>query len=386
MKHFMAMLRFVSLGCLLLIGFFLNEHSVQAISNTSCGTWKVVANPAASVNSALYGVATLSSSNVWAVGHISQSSVDKTLIEHWDGKTWRIIPSPNVGSHANDLVAVAAVSANNIWAVGTFVAFPQPENGIFQPLIEHWNGTEWKVVSSPDLGQSDTILTSVAAISTTDVWAVGNAHGQTLTEHWNGKTWSVVSSPNSGTSVNYLFGVTAVASNNVWAVGDTSDGVRSGSTTLIEHWNGTVWSIVSSPNVGTLGSYLRGVAAKSSTAVWTVGRSDQQYDDPSLTLTEHWNGSKWQIAASPSPASGINSLEGVTVISGHNAWAVGSATKKGLQEQTLIEHWNGSHWSVVPSPNVGAYYNVLFSVSGLSHNVWAVGIANGQSLIESYCS
>jgi hypothetical protein len=386
MKHLVIMFRFIGIGCILLIGFFLYGQATQAASSTTCGVWNVVANPAASASSSLYGVAALSPSNVWAVGDISDSTGDHTLIEQWNGSTWRIVPSPNVGIYANDLVAVSAVSANNVWAVGTFVIFPQPEDGVPQTLIEHWNGSAWSVVPSPNVGQTATILTSVAAVSTTDVWAVGNAQGQTLTEHWNGSTWSVVSSPNSGTSVNSLYGVTAIASNNVWAVGDTPDGVRSGSVTLIEHWNGTAWRIVSSPNVGTLGSYLRGVAAKSSTTIWTVGRSDQQYNDPSRTLTEHWNGSAWQITSSPSPDSGSNVLEGVAVISSGTVWAVGAANQSGGQDQTLIEEWNGKIWSIVRSSNVGTSYNVLFAVSASSsHNVWAVGIANGQSLIESYC-
>ena len=42
---------------------------------------------------------------------------------------------------------------------------------------------------------------------------------QTLTEHWNGTAWSVVASPNLGTSDNVLYGVAAVAANDVWAVG-----------------------------------------------------------------------------------------------------------------------------------------------------------------------
>ncbi len=387
MKHLVIMFRFIGIGYILLIGFFLYGQATQAASSTTCGVWKVVANPAASAaNSSLYGVAALSPSNVWAVGDISDPTGDHTLIERWNGSTWKIVPSPNIGIYANDLVAVSAVSANNVWAVGTFVIFPQPENGVRQTLIEHWNGSAWSVVPSPNVGQTDTTLTSVAAVSTTDVWAVGNAQGQTLTEHWNGSTWSVVSSPNSGTSVNYLYGVTAIASNNIWAIGDTPDGVRSGSVTLIEHWNGTAWTIVSSPNVGTLGSYLRGVAAKSSTTIWTVGSSDQQYGDPSRTLTERWNSNAWQITSSPSPDSGGNVLEGVAAISNGTAWAVGAAYQSGGQEQTLIEQWNGKLWNIVRSPNVGTNYNVLFAVSaGSSHNVWAVGIANGQSLIESYC-
>jgi hypothetical protein len=33
--------------------------------------------------------------------------------------TWSVVPSPNVGQGGNDLFGVAAVSASDVWAVGT---------------------------------------------------------------------------------------------------------------------------------------------------------------------------------------------------------------------------------------------------------------------------
>src|SRR5205823_1593623 len=121
-------------------------------------------------------------------------------------------------------------------------------------------------------------LGGVAAVSANDVWAVGNYrddsnNSQTLTEHWNGSTWSIVPSPNRGTNNNYLKSVAATASNDVWAVGFQFDydQVITNSRTLIEHWNGSTWSIVRSPNRGTNNNYLESVAAIASNDVWAVG-------------------------------------------------------------------------------------------------------------------
>jgi hypothetical protein len=47
---------------------------------------------------------------------------------------------------------------------------------------------------------------------------------QTLTEHWNGSQWSIVSSPNSGKYSNELYGVVAVSANNIWAAGYNDNG------------------------------------------------------------------------------------------------------------------------------------------------------------------
>ncbi len=121
---------------------------------------------------------------------------------------WNVIPSPN-GPSGSDLDAVAVVSTNDVWAVGD----NQP-GGSFTTLIEHWDGTQWSVVPSPSPGSQYNVLYGVAAVSISDVWAVGYSSSgnsqQTLIEHWNGSSWSVVTSPNVGSS-NFLFAVTAVS-------------------------------------------------------------------------------------------------------------------------------------------------------------------------------
>src|SRR5207249_7323896 len=112
---------------------------------------------------------------------------------------------------------------------------------------------DWEVVASPNAGRQANSLSSVAAVADNDVWAVGWAFNQslfayrTLTEHWNGTRWSIVRSPNATTGYNLLNGVAVVAADDVWTVGQAASGSTSG--TLVEHWNGVAWSIVPSPNV-----------------------------------------------------------------------------------------------------------------------------------------
>src|SRR2546428_12108368 len=95
------------------------------------------------------------------------------------------------------------------------------------PTPSHKNCGVWSSIASPNVGTGSNFLYSVAAISSSNVWAVGeygNGNGSsTLIEHWDGKQWSVVASPNvSGTSENVLAGVTAIAANNIWAVGSST--------------------------------------------------------------------------------------------------------------------------------------------------------------------
>lgn len=326
--------------------------------------------------------------------HASNKGTTVTIrhqFNHASGKSaspsWKVVSSPNIGP--GDILAdVAVVSANDIWAVGSYHDTSATE----QTLIEHWNGSTWSIVSSPNIGAGD-FLVKVAATSTNDVWAVGgydkNANGglqeQTLIEHWDGSTWSIVSSPNAGTKSNDdLQGVTAISPANVWTVGFSyTKGIFS---TLIEHWNGKAWHIVSSPNMGTLYSFLEGVAAVSANDVWAVGYYGKAMSGTfDQTLVEHWNGSTWSIVSSPNIGSGNNDLLKVAVVSANDAWAVGDFTDTS-GTQTLTEHWDGSTWSVVSSPHTGTLSGIAVVSAS---DIWAVGndntsVTTTQTLTEHW--
>jgi erythromycin esterase-like protein len=350
-------------------------------SATACG-WSVVPSPNPNSPSGLSGVAAVAANDVWAVGGSgSQAGIRQTLIEHWDGAQWQIVPSPNPSAQYNTLYSVSAVAGSDVWAVG----YDANPSQVTQTLIEHWNGTQWRVVPSPSPGAVNNELFSVVAVSARDVWAVGfttnSALAQTtLIEHWNGARWSVVPSPSPGAN-DVLSGVTAVAASDVWAVGASN----TLSQTLIEHWNGTQWQVVPSPSPGT-GGVLSGVAAVAAGDVWAVGY--YATGGASQTLVEHWNGARWQVAASPNVGTGMNLLNGVAAVAAKDIWAVGSSLgSRGFQ--TLTEQWNGRQWSVVPSPSPGL--SQLAGVAAVAANdVGAVGYhaarvgAPSTTLVEYY--
>ena len=197
-------------------------------------------------------------------------------------------------------------------------------------------------MASPNVDASYNVLSGIAAISASNVWAVGSHSNLTLVEHWNGTQWKVVASPSvKGSLSDSLSGVVAIAANNIWAVGGYNDASNNGQT-LIEHWNGTSWSIVNSPNVAKLSDGLTAISAVSATDMWAVGSiSGTSSFQP---LFEHWNGASWGITSS----TGSGALSGVAALASNNVWAVGSVSVPNLV-QTLIEHWNGRSWSVVNS-------------------------------------
>ncbi len=338
-------------------------------------SWSVVPNPNPGIFNRFTGLAAISSNNVWAVGYFSKDgySVSQTFVEHWNGAGWSVVPSPNLGTGYNQLNAVTAVpgSPNELWAVGTAGS---------STLILHWDGTRWSITSSPNPGTNPQLY-SVAAISAGDVWAVGYTGGNsgplTLTEHWNGSTWSAVTSPNPSPTQNHLFGVTALATNNVWAVGDFINTSIGNLQTLILHWNGTNWVPVTGDNSGPsgLGFSLTAVRAIGANDIWSVGEN-------SHTLAEHWNGTSWSKAKTPNTGIGQNVLNGVSGSASTDVWEVGYYTF-GVEKRTLIEHWNGASWSIVPSPNSGKVNNVLNGVVAISPtNVWAVGSADSNIVAD----
>ena len=308
--------------------------------------------------------------DVWAVGSFLNTSTNliTPLVEHFNGTSWSVVPTPSLPSGtAGQLSSVAAVSSTNVWAVGNNTG----------PLIEHWDGTKWSIVPTPSVGAAGT-LNAVTATPDGDVWAVGAAGGTNLIEHFNGTSWVVVSSPSPRNA--HLSGVSGTSSSDVWAVGSagrsTSDQVQ------ILHWNGQVWSAVSAPSPG-LEPFLTSVVALAPNNAWAVGEATLPVNSSESTaqpLIEHWDGTSWSVVQSPSLPSGGTTglLLSVAAVSANNIWAVGEFLDPNLNEyQTLTEHWDGTSWSVIPSPNATTGHNYLAGVTALSTgDVVAVGGAN----------
>jgi hypothetical protein len=359
-------------------GYYSSNGSLQTLIEHWDGTsWSIVGspNPTAQYNF-LYAVTCSSSSDCWTVGF----AAGETLIEHWDGTAWSIARSPTNGI----LKGVTCASPSDCWAVGTY------SNNFSHTLIEHWDGASWSIVSSPNASNTqDNFLNGVTCASLSDCWAVGNYFNgsvyQTLTEHWDGTAWSVVSSPNpSDSNANEITfnKVTCSSSSDCWAVGNYFNG--SVYQTLIEHWDGTAWSVVSSPNNGaSTANLLSAVTCASSSNCWAVG---SYYTGSAVqTLTEHWDGTAWSIASSLNTSvTQDNYLTGVTCVPSSDCRAVGYYYN-GSVYQTLIEYWDGTNWSVVISSNAGAPTgNFLNGMTcGPSSDCWAVGEYDNGSTVQT---
>ena len=281
----------------------------------------------------------------------------------------------------NELDGVSCVSPTDCVAVGSFLlddAHPR------QTLIESWDGSNWTVVASPNPGTAS-ILSDVACVSATDCVAVGSYGNawppdRTLVESWDGSTWTVVPSPTPTGTYSNLDGVSCTGPATCMAVGSYRVGSGLTDRTLVEAWNGTSWTITSSPSPGSTFNSLRSVSCTGTTDCMAVGGADSGSPGSNRTLAESWNGSTWTVVPGPSPPLSDDSLSAVSCTTSANCVAVGDQSDGMSVWRTLAEAWDGSSWRVVPSPNPGTS-GILFGVSCSSAtSCVAVGRSSGNSL------
>ena len=256
----------------------------------------------------------------------------------------------------------------------------------------------WTIVPTPNPGAIEYFLYDVSCTSWTHCIAVGAAENSshvlgTLIEEWNGTQWSLMTSPDSGSGDNYLNGVSCSDATDCVAVGFDYATPGSLTQTLVETWDGTSWSIATSPDVGSGDNLLTGVSCSDPTECTAVGSS---YSSAGAwrTLVESWNGTTWTAATSPDVGSGDNMLAGVSCPDATDCVAVGSSTRSTGVSQTLIESWDGTTWTTATSPGPGSGAdNTLSAVScASSASCLAVGtgsptastLSDQQTLVESW--
>jgi alpha-tubulin suppressor-like RCC1 family protein len=355
-----------------------------AVTGPGSSPWRVVGSPVDPASDGLTddpftAVSAASGTRAWAVGAANDLADPQPLAEHWDGHSWHDVSVPlPAGGTTGRLSGVLELSASNVWAVGST---NQTSGGEEATLVEHFNGSKWSVVPSPDpetgTGTTDE-LNAIAGTSPTDLWAVGsfgddNFNGM-LFEHWNGQTWSFVPPP----SENEEFGeaVTAISPDDVWAVGDTAN------ETISAHWNGAAWSFVTTPFLTDgNGSFnqLTGVTAVGADNVWASGyEGDVDQQNLSDPYVLHWNGTAWSLKRVPNAGSEGSKLTGITALSASDIWAAGQTGEDDGSLLSLAEHFNGTQWSAVPSLDPGELPPGIDSgfsaISGASpHTLFAVG-------------
>jgi hypothetical protein len=314
----------------------------------------------------LTGVSVLSDGDVWAVG---DNGVRAAFL-HRDAGRWRRIFSPVFA------LDVDVVSADDIWAVGSSSPGPTAVS-----LTEHWNGSRWTVVRVG--GRPGEYLRKVAALSPSDVWAVGARERGQLIEHWNGRTWTRLA---GGPVDGLLHGIDALSPQSVWAVG--TQGLqttgRPSENPLAERWTGRTWQALSTPSLDRVDENLLAIDAVSAGNVWAVGSAD--LNGNRLPLVLGWKGRSWKRLRTTGLPTARASLAAVVAVGTSDVWVAGSRGF-GKAQRPLLANWDGRRWKQVQSPVRGGGFFDLAVRS--PSDIWAAGgfldaSGSARSLLEQY--
>ena len=296
--------------------------------------------------------------------------------------TWTVVPSPNLSTARNELSGADGATASEVWAVGTEIE--QPAVGpvtTWRSLLLRWNGAAWSIADHPR-PSGNTALHDVDATAAGSAWAVGvtsrGASSATLIERWDGTRWRLVASPNPDPGgSNTLQSVDQQAPNSAWAVGSYSNPTRTKALALTARWDGSQWRAVPNPATTQYQNVLQAVDGSAPNDVWAVGYTLSTYIATPTALLMHWDGQRWRTVSVPSPQH--TTLHGVLAVSRTDVWAVGQSLTPGAGGwNAAILHWDGSRWTrvPVPVPNAGVLYSDLRDVVALSAGrVYAVGSA-----------
>jgi len=259
----------------------------------------------------LTGVSCASADDCLAVGYFRDpSELVKPLTEHWDGGKWEILPTPiPSGAVAGQLNGVSCTSASACTAVGS-----SDGGGARRPLVERWDGGSWTVQPAPSPGgASGSRLLAVSCSTVSSCTAVGFNHGfeeeSTLAERWNGIEWQVLNTVELGGTqpTNRLEAVSCNSPSACMAVGGhvAKFGTAFLWVPLAERWNGSAWALQTIPEPpASEEASLSGVSCASANSCTAVGsyRQISGSDSYAEVLGERWNGTSWSVLEMPGPA------------------------------------------------------------------------------------
>lgn len=241
--------------------------------------WKTV-RPTGQGDTRFIGVVASSAHDVWFVTGIDPTYQDVEMV-HWDGRRWKwskrpravhlSVPASLIALPNGDLWranydglarlrggkwkithadlwsrAIGGRATNDMWTVGEEPDGAKLERTI--PALAHWNGTRWRKVSLPKLGQGS--LAAVTVRSRRDVWAVGSqwtsdaSRVRPLVLHWNGSSWRKISTAGLGRGA---LGQVAL---------DGHGGFWAGQSTRLAHYTGGRWTTVRTPRSGVVNTLV----------------------------------------------------------------------------------------------------------------------------------
>jgi hypothetical protein len=308
--------------------------------------WTIVppVNPGNGFDS-LFAVSCVTQSDCMTVGDYQSDQAGLPLVEHWDGSSWAQQPAAGPANRANfDLRSVSCASADYCLAVGLDTPVG---GGALQSWGLRWNGTAWRAVTVPALGNRNAVGT-VSCPAVKACIAVGETGKNGLTpiaESWDGTSWTALPAPVNAGQDTILRSVSCTSVSACTAVGGDQTG------TVAERWDGSSWTAQSTASIGD--GYLTTVSCPDAVTCTAVG---MQYTDPNQPLAAQWANGTWTaqpVPHLPRGTSSYNMMDGLSCASANQCTAVALHQLFDFESSMEIYHWNGTRWSRQPAPNDG---------------------------------
>ena len=249
----------------------------------------------------------------------------------WTGSDWESVAMPAVGgAESTSFISDSCTSPNFCIAAGQ----ANYSGGEFTPIIAKWDGTKWSLLTTSSPTSSvDTDLVSVSCPAENSCTAVGGYDndegiftGEAYAEYWNGSGWTIQTMPNPGSGVySGLNSVSCPTTGSCVAVGYWDQGIGTPPVPLAEEWNGSSWASTGAvlPGGATEGETAYVSCASSTSACEAVG---QFYASGEASLAEVWNGTSWTVQSTPNPSGAADSyFDGISCASSVTCVADGSA-------------------------------------------------------------
>jgi hypothetical protein len=358
-----------------------NGHDLSAVSCPTTGlclaagsigierwngvNFKLLAAPAAVVAPRFRSISCTSVSFCVAVGTRASHGTETVLTESWNGKQLRVLPAPApAGALQANLSGVSCVSPADCIAVGSY----EPSTNNFSPLAEAWNGSSWRMLSTPALSSSDSMLDSVSCASATRCVAVGPGSPKSLAESWNGTSWTLLPAPAGNPSA-----ISCTTKTHCVAAGSRPASITA---PLAQTWDGSTWTSLATPDPVTPTAVFNSVSCVTSTACMAVGSAET-----SGVLAESWNGVRWRIIRVSRSAG----LSGVSCTLATRCMAVGGYLNASDNSAVLADSWNGSAWRLIhTSSDVGALASVSCVSATDCVGVGGAGSEQAKTLAEAW--
>ena len=313
----------------------------------------------------------LSTTDCWSPGYsnVTQRGITDPVMEHWDGNKWSLVSTPVAGA---ELGRVDCTGAADCWSAG----YVEASTGQTGPVVEHWDGVSWSKVLLPALtGDRHEDLDSVTCLSSSECFALGGAGaGETtpfspLVFHFDGARWSVMA------KVAVPKGYKSADLEQMRCTSATScvaEGVEIPEGSYFDHvysqtFNGSKWTVAQMPqpyNLQFSSSYAPDLSCPSpSQCVAPVNAAPDANGKTVFTpFLEVWDGGPWKLLSTP-PAlvKSFGDFTDVACLAEDNCWTTMAANTGGV-----VAQWRGGQsWTVGSAPSTaGSSFDAVACLPG----------------------